>query len=73
MAHRFSGRSLRRLRTQRRLTREALAVGAGVSVSALIRYEQDRAVPGLNAAAALAEALDVQIGHLLHPDGEGIR
>jgi transcriptional regulator with XRE-family HTH domain len=65
MAHQFSGRRLRAIRTQRGLSREQLAVRAQVSMSAETRYEQGRAVPSVNAAAALAEALGVEIADLL--------
>lgn len=65
MPHQFSGRLLRAIRTQRHLSREQLAVQAGISMSAETRYEQDRAVPGVNIAAALADALGIQIADLL--------
>ncbi len=65
MPRQFSGRQLRALRKERDLTREQLAVRAGISVSAEIRYEQGRAAPGVNAAAALADALGVKVDDLL--------
>jgi transcriptional regulator with XRE-family HTH domain len=65
MARQFSGRLLRAIRAQRQLSREQLAVRAGISVSAETRYEQGGAVPGVNAAAALAEALGIEISDLL--------
>ena len=71
MSRQFSGRLLRDARTRRHLTREQLAVGAGVSMSSLASYEQARATPGLNAAAALAEAAGVQVDDLLDDPDRG--
>lgn len=65
MPRQFSGRLLRAARTQRGLTREQLAVRADISVAAETRYEQGHAVPGVNAAAALADALGIQVDDLL--------
>lgn len=61
----FSGRLLRAHRTRRDLSREQLAVRAGISVSAEDRYEQGHAVPGVNAAAALVGALGIKLDDLL--------
>jgi transcriptional regulator with XRE-family HTH domain len=65
MSRQFSGHLLRAARTRQRLSRERLAVRAGISVCAEIRYEQGRAVPGVNAAVALADALGVELTSLL--------
>ncbi len=65
MSHQFSGRRLRDIRRQRGLSREQLAVRAGMSMSAVARAEQGHTAPGVDRAAALAEALDVQIADLL--------
>lgn len=65
MAHQFSGCRLRDTRRQTGLSREQLAVRAGVSVSAVTRYEQGRVTPNVNAVAALAEVLSVELGELL--------
>lgn len=61
----FSGRQLRAIRRRQNLSREQLAVMAGVSLSALTRYEQDHAAPGLNAAASIAAALGTDVTSLL--------
>ena len=60
----FSGAHLRAIRIRQHLRREQVAVAAGVSATALARYELDDAVPNVNAAARLADALDVTIGDL---------
>jgi len=65
MAGRFSGRRLREIRKQSGLSREQVAVTARVSASALIRYEQGRTTPSVNAGAAIAEVLGVQLPDLL--------
>lgn len=65
MVLQFSGRLLRSIRTSQHLSREQLAVRGRVSMSAVSRYEQGHAVPGLNAAAALADALGVEITDLM--------
>ena len=61
----FSGRRLRDIRKQRHLSREQLCVRVGTSMCTITRYEQGRTAPSVNAAAALAEALDVQLTDLL--------
>ena len=66
----FVGRRLRALRTRCGVSPEELAVMAGVSAAAVARYEQDRAVPGLNAAVAIAATLGADVTHLLD-DGPG--
>ncbi len=71
MARTFSGARLRGLRTASGLSREQLAVTAGKSMSAVIAYEQGREAPGVNAAAALAEALGTTVDALLGDPGEG--
>ena len=64
MSH-FSGRRLRDIRRQRGLSREQLAVRAGMSMSVVARAEQGLTAPSVVHAAALAEALDVQITDML--------
>jgi len=58
------GERLREIRLDCSLSLKQLAGRAGVSLSALGRYERGRTVPGLDVAAALAEALDVSIDYL---------
>lgn len=65
MASRFSGRRLGEIRKQRGLTREQVAVHASVSISAFARYETGKATPNVNAGAAIAAALGVELGDLL--------
>jgi transcriptional regulator with XRE-family HTH domain len=65
MARRFSGQLLCYARRQGHLSRERLAVDAGVSMSALARYEQGRATPSVNTAASLASALGIPVEGLL--------
>jgi transcriptional regulator with XRE-family HTH domain len=57
----FDGGLLAGTRRQRDLSREQLAVLAGVSAGSLAHYEQGHAVPSINAAVALADALGVQV------------
>jgi transcriptional regulator with XRE-family HTH domain len=65
MARRFSGQLLCHARKQQHLNRERLAVDAGVSMSALARYEQGRATPSVNTAASIAAALGISVDRLL--------
>jgi transcriptional regulator with XRE-family HTH domain len=60
----FSGAHIRAIRIRQHLRREQVAVAAGVSATALARYELNDAVPNVNAAARLADALGVTIGDL---------
>lgn len=66
----FSGRQLHSLRKLQGRSREQVAVAAGISVSTVIRYEQERAVPSLNAAAAIAAALGTDVANLLVDTGQ---
>jgi transcriptional regulator with XRE-family HTH domain len=73
MAHQFSGSRLRDARRQTGLSREQLAVRAGISMSALCSYEQGRVIPTVNTGAALAEVLGVDLGELLYENGPLLR
>lgn len=52
-----TGQRLRQMRLDRNMTREALAVQAGVSASSVMRAEQDRGV-GIRALSAMLAVLD---------------
>jgi transcriptional regulator with XRE-family HTH domain len=64
MSH-FSGRRLHDIRRQRGLSREQLAVRAGMSMSAVTRAEQGHTTPTVDHAAELADALDIQVTDML--------
>jgi transcriptional regulator with XRE-family HTH domain len=51
--------TLRRMRAERGITREALALRAGITTAALARIELAQAVPGWNTVRQLAAGLDV--------------
>jgi transcriptional regulator with XRE-family HTH domain len=62
---RFSGQRLRAARKVAGLSRERVAVAAGVSVSSIERYEQGTGQPGVEAAARLASVLGLSVDDLL--------
>jgi len=62
---RFSGQRLRAARKDAGLSRERVAVAAGVSVSSIERWEQGGAQPGVEAAARVATTLGVTVDDLL--------
>jgi FXSXX-COOH protein len=51
--------TLRRMREERGMTREALAFRSGITTGALARIELGQAAPGWHTVRLLAEALDV--------------
>jgi transcriptional regulator with XRE-family HTH domain len=53
--------TLRRLRAERGITREALAFRCGITTCALARIELAQAVPGWNTVRRIASALDVSM------------
>ncbi len=63
-------RNLRRLRTERGLTLEALAARAGVSRGMLIQMEQARTNPSVGTVVKVGDALGVSISALLDFDRE---
>jgi transcriptional regulator with XRE-family HTH domain len=63
---------LRAARTAAGLSRELLAIGAGVSASAVTRYETGHGVPGRDTLLRLAAALAVPIDDLVDPDLEAV-
>jgi transcriptional regulator with XRE-family HTH domain len=71
MARQFSGHLLRHARRQEHLSRERLAVDAGVSASALALYEQGRATPSVNTAAAIAAVPGISVDRLLGAEEAG--
>ncbi len=71
MARQFSPARLRDLRNHAGLTREKLAVAAGMSMTSIAHHEQGERIPGLNAAARLAEALGITVDALLGDPSEG--
>jgi len=56
--------SLRHMREQRGITREALASRSGVTVSALARIEQGKVAPGWGTVRLLAKGLGVSMVEL---------
>ncbi|PJE97880.1 transcriptional regulator [Streptomyces carminius] len=63
-------RSLKRLRTERGFTLDALAARAGVSRGMLIQIEQARTNPSLGTVVKVADALGVSLTGLLESDRE---
>jgi len=64
------GPQLRKLREQKQLTQQALAVAAGVSVSLVTQIEQGRTGdPRLSTLRALAGALGVSLDELAGKEG----
>ena len=59
------GRRVRRLREERRLTQEALAEAAGVSVPYVSHIERGIKTPSLGTLLRLSAALDVTVDTLL--------
>ncbi|MDK1474528.1 XRE family transcriptional regulator [Streptomyces sp. 549] len=67
-------RNLKRLRTERGFTLDALAARAGVSRGMLIQIEQARTNPSVGTVVKVADALGVSITGLLdHERGEAVR
>jgi transcriptional regulator with XRE-family HTH domain len=63
---------LRQLREARKLTQQALATAAGLSVSQITHIEQGRTTdPRMSTLRALAKALVVSLDELIPPDEEG--
>jgi transcriptional regulator with XRE-family HTH domain len=62
------GRNLRRLRTDRGLTLDALAARAGISRGMLIQIEQARTNPSVGTVVKVGDALGVSIATLLDTD-----
>lgn len=60
----FSGPRLREVRTAAGKRREFLAAAAGVSASAITRYELGTITPSVNTAVKMAEALNCQVTDL---------
>jgi transcriptional regulator with XRE-family HTH domain len=56
--------TLRRLRAERGITREALAFRCGITPCALARIELAQAVPGWNTVRRIAAGLDVSMVEL---------
>jgi transcriptional regulator with XRE-family HTH domain len=56
--------TVRRLREDRGVTREALAVGAGITVGSLARIELAQASPNWDTFRRIAAALELSIGRL---------
>jgi transcriptional regulator with XRE-family HTH domain len=56
--------TLRRMRSERGLTREALAFRSGITVGSLARIELGQAVPGWDTVRLLARGLDVSMVEL---------
>jgi transcriptional regulator with XRE-family HTH domain len=61
---------LRELRERAGLTQQELALGAGLHLSAVTRFEQGLREPSLSTAAALAAALGVRVDDFLKPAAE---
>jgi mannose-6-phosphate isomerase-like protein (cupin superfamily) len=59
------GREVRRWRRSRALTLAQVAKGSGLNVGYLSQIENDKALPSLDALAAIARALDVPVAWLV--------
>jgi transcriptional regulator with XRE-family HTH domain len=59
------GALLKRLREERKITQEALAFDAGITVSALSRIERGRNDPGWTTVNSIAKALGVSLMELV--------
>ncbi len=59
------GRTIRRLRTDRDLTQEALSYETGLDRSFLSKLENGHKLPTLSTMIRLAKALDLSIGRLV--------
>ena len=59
------GDNLRRLRTAKGYTQEAVADAARISVAAYRNYETGRAIPKVNTLLAIARALGVSLNDLV--------
>ena len=65
------GKNLQILRKQAGLTQEALAEQVGVARRTIVKWESGESAPDLEAAARLAEALNISLDNLVSaPDGE---
>jgi transcriptional regulator with XRE-family HTH domain len=64
-AVRFDGKALRRLREQRGETREAAAVGAGVSYGTIVKLEGGVVSPHIRTVRLLADYFGVHMDDLL--------
>jgi transcriptional regulator with XRE-family HTH domain len=66
------GRRLRELRVGAKISRKALAKQIGVSVTAVIKWETDKASPELQRLCVIAQALEVETHELLRRVGEPV-
>lgn len=66
-AKRLVAWNVRRLRVEKGLTQEALALSAGVDMSHLANLEVERANPTVDFLEQLAEVLGVHISELFRP------
>jgi transcriptional regulator with XRE-family HTH domain len=57
-------RTLRRLREERGITREALAFKTGITTGSLARIELGQSVPGWDTVRMLVKALDITLAEL---------
>ena len=58
------GQRLRRLRTEQGLSREELAVKAGISFNSISNYERDAVWPTIFSASCIADVLGVSLDYL---------
>jgi transcriptional regulator with XRE-family HTH domain len=68
------GAAVRRLRTERGLTMEALATRAGVTISTISQLEHAKSEPGWMTVRRVAKALDVSLtefGEAVEVAGQG--
>jgi transcriptional regulator with XRE-family HTH domain len=56
--------TVRRLREERGITREALAFRTGITTGSLARIELGQSVPGWDTVRLLAKALDISMAEL---------
>lgn len=63
----YAAANIRRVRTRRGLTQEALAAASGLDVTYLARVERATINLSIGVLAQLADALEVEPGQLIRP------
>jgi transcriptional regulator with XRE-family HTH domain len=67
------GRRIRQLRTEKKLTLQALGERTGLSTSMLSLLERGKTGPSIGTLVVIASALEAQMSDLLRPNPAGIR
>jgi len=61
----YVGQQIRRLREERHMTQDQLAVGANIDSANIRSFESGRAMPSVYSVVRISEALDCSPGNLL--------